>query len=516
MQIALYEPDIPQNTGTILRLCACLGVEAHIIEPAGFPTSDRAFRRAGMDYLDQVDDRAARELGGVRGLARRQPAAGSCCSRRTRRHLLSRPRLPGRRRAAVRPRIRRRAGSACTRPPMRGSSIPMRPGLRSLNVAMASAMAVGEALRQTGGFPATAAPEPDLSPRPEASTYGRRGKRRLAVAYAVKEIFLTLQGEGAQAGRAAVFCRFAGCNLWSGREADRAAAQCRFCDTDFVGTDGTRGGSYPSRRRARRRDRRPNGARAASIAIVVLTGGEPLLQVDDALLDALHARGFAIAVETNGTIEPPAGLDWICVSPKAGTELRIRSRPRAQAGLSAAGRAAGGIRRPRVRALLAAADGRAGARRQHRARHRLLPAPSAMAAEPADAQDPRNSLMWELTKSFRFEAAHAIDRHHARQPPARRSTAIRIAPRSRSAACREPDTGMIVDTGVLEQQPRGQCGAARSQVPQPHQRARHADAGEPGTLHLGPRAARRQRRARHRAPRQLRRVLQLFRAASVG
>ena len=144
------------------------------------------------------------------------------------------------------------------------------------------------------------------------------------VAYAVKEIFLTLQGEGAQAGRTAVFCRFAGCNLWSGREADRAAAQCRFCDTDFVGTDGTRGGSYASAQ-----------ALAAEIAAewggipdhryVVITGGEPLLQIDDALLAALHERGFAIAVETNGTIDPPAGLDWICVSPKAGTQLRIRS-----------------------------------------------------------------------------------------------------------------------------------------------------------------------------------------------
>ena len=144
------------------------------------------------------------------------------------------------------------------------------------------------------------------------------------MAYAVKEIFLTLQGEGAQAGRAAVFCRFAGCNLWSGREADRAAAQCNFCDTDFVGTDGTRGGSYAGA-----------GALAAAIEAewgngrehryVVITGGEPLLQIDDALLEALHARGFTVAVETNGTIDPPAGLDWICVSPKAGTELRIRS-----------------------------------------------------------------------------------------------------------------------------------------------------------------------------------------------
>jgi 7-carboxy-7-deazaguanine synthase (Cx14CxxC type) len=138
--------------------------------------------------------------------------------------------------------------------------------------------------------------------------------------YAVKEIFLTLQGEGAQAGRVAVFCRFAGCNLWSGREQDRDLATCRFCDTDFVGTDGDGGGRFASA-----------GALADAIAahwrgghanrLAVLTGGEPLLQVDAALIDALHARGFAIAVETNGTIAPPAGLDWVCVSPKAGAPL---------------------------------------------------------------------------------------------------------------------------------------------------------------------------------------------------
>jgi 7-carboxy-7-deazaguanine synthase (Cx14CxxC type) len=144
------------------------------------------------------------------------------------------------------------------------------------------------------------------------------------VNYAIKEIFKTLQGEGAQAGRAAVFCRFAGCNLWSGREADRATAICRFCDTDFVGTDGTLGGRYETANEL-----------AETIAnvwqngnarrFVVLTGGEPLLQVDDALVQALHARGFEIAVETNGTIDPPDGLDWICVSPKAGADLKIRT-----------------------------------------------------------------------------------------------------------------------------------------------------------------------------------------------
>jgi 7-carboxy-7-deazaguanine synthase len=143
------------------------------------------------------------------------------------------------------------------------------------------------------------------------------------MSYAVKEIFLTLQGEGAHAGRAAVFCRFAGCNLWSGREQDRATATCRFCDTDFVGTDGTLGGRYASA------DELADAIAAqwigdAANRYTVLTGGEPLLQLDAALIAALHARGFAIAIETNGTIEPPDGLDWICVSPKAGTELVLR------------------------------------------------------------------------------------------------------------------------------------------------------------------------------------------------
>lgn len=135
--------------------------------------------------------------------------------------------------------------------------------------------------------------------------------------YAVKEIFYTLQGEGLRAGRPAVFCRFAGCNLWSGREEDRSKAICQFCDTDFVGTDGTLGGKF-----------RTAGELADAIAAlwpknesyryVVLTGGEPLLQVDSALIEALHAHQFEIAVETNGSVVAPPGLDWICVSPKAG------------------------------------------------------------------------------------------------------------------------------------------------------------------------------------------------------
>jgi 7-carboxy-7-deazaguanine synthase len=142
------------------------------------------------------------------------------------------------------------------------------------------------------------------------------------VVYTVKEIFKTLQGEGAQAGRAAVFCRFAGCNLWSGREEDRAGAVCRFCDTDFVGTGGPGGGRFAT----------PEALAAAIDAawagdtaqrFVVFTGGEPLLQLDQALVAAVHAQGFKVAVETNGTQEPVDGVDWLCVSPKAGAPLRV-------------------------------------------------------------------------------------------------------------------------------------------------------------------------------------------------
>jgi len=137
--------------------------------------------------------------------------------------------------------------------------------------------------------------------------------------YSVKEIFYTLQGEGGQAGMPAVFCRFAGCNLWSGREEDRASAACRFCDTDFVGTDGTDGGKYPDSDSLAARIEALWPAGDHSHRLVVLTGGEPLLQVDGPLIDALHARGFRIAVESNGTVEAPPGIDWLCVSPKAGT-----------------------------------------------------------------------------------------------------------------------------------------------------------------------------------------------------
>jgi 7-carboxy-7-deazaguanine synthase (Cx14CxxC type) len=143
--------------------------------------------------------------------------------------------------------------------------------------------------------------------------------------YAVKELFYTLQGEGANTGKPAVFCRFAGCNLWSGLEADRADAVCQFCDTDFVGTDGDGGGKFKTA-----------GALAATIAkawtgnggaekFVVFTGGEPLLQLDAALIDAVHAQGFRIAIETNGTLDVPEGIDWVCVSPKANAELVVKA-----------------------------------------------------------------------------------------------------------------------------------------------------------------------------------------------
>ncbi|GAA4720065.1 7-carboxy-7-deazaguanine synthase [Sphingomonas lutea] len=144
------------------------------------------------------------------------------------------------------------------------------------------------------------------------------------MAYAVKEIFKTLQGEGAHAGRPAVFCRFAGCNLWSGREQDRAAAVCNFCDTDFVGTDGENGGKFASAESLAAEIARQWGEGHGG-RFTVLTGGEPMLQVDPELVSALHAHGFEIAIETNGTLSADAGIDWICVSPKAGAPLVQRS-----------------------------------------------------------------------------------------------------------------------------------------------------------------------------------------------
>lgn len=147
------------------------------------------------------------------------------------------------------------------------------------------------------------------------------------MSYAVKEIYYTLQGEGANTGRPAVFLRFAGCNLWSGREVDRATAVCDFCDTDFVGTDGPGGGKFPTPHAVARAvtSAWPQTTPAGARRFVVCTGGEPLLQLDAALVDELHRAGFEVAIETNGTVPAPLGIDWICVSPKAKADLVLRS-----------------------------------------------------------------------------------------------------------------------------------------------------------------------------------------------
>jgi len=144
------------------------------------------------------------------------------------------------------------------------------------------------------------------------------------VTYSIKEMFYTLQGEGNHAGRPAVFCRFAGCNLWTGRESDRATAVCKFCDTDFVGTDGEGGGKFGTATELARRIDSLWPATRQHNKYVVFTGGEPLLQLDAALIDAMHSTGFEIAIETNGTLPVPPGVDWICVSPKMGSELVVK------------------------------------------------------------------------------------------------------------------------------------------------------------------------------------------------
>lgn len=140
--------------------------------------------------------------------------------------------------------------------------------------------------------------------------------------YSIKELFYTLQGEGANAGKAAVFCRFSGCNLWSGREIDRPQAACRFCDTNFVGTEGTLGGKYATALSLAHAIDTLWPVHSSGEKLVVCTGGEPLLQLDEALIQALHARGFCLAVETNGSLLAPSGIDWLCVSPKAGVPLQ--------------------------------------------------------------------------------------------------------------------------------------------------------------------------------------------------
>ena len=205
------------------------------------------------------------------------------------------------------------------------------------------------------------------------------------MSYAVKEMFLTLQGEGVNAGRRAVFVRFAGCNLWSGREEDRARAVCRFCDTEFVGTDGAGGGRFADATAL---------AAAASACwgeghaerFVVLTGGEPMLQVDDPLVDALHEAGFMIAIETNGTIPVHPGIDWVCVSPKARSEVVQRTGQRAQARLAPAGHRCRRDRKLGVRSFPGAAARQRDRGRQPRRGSRIRPCPPEMAAGIADPQ----------------------------------------------------------------------------------------------------------------------------------
>lgn len=143
--------------------------------------------------------------------------------------------------------------------------------------------------------------------------------------YSVKEIFYTLQGEGGQAGRPAVFCRFAGCNLWTGREQDRADAVCQFCDTDFIGTDGPGGGKFRTAEELAHAVKGKWTGGEGGMPLVVCTGGEPLLQLDKALVMAFHDAGFEIAVESNGTVKPPKGIDWLCISPKVGSKLVVKS-----------------------------------------------------------------------------------------------------------------------------------------------------------------------------------------------
>jgi 7-carboxy-7-deazaguanine synthase len=156
-----------------------------------------------------------------------------------------------------------------------------------------------------------------------AARYNDRLNLGMIVTYSIKESFYTLQGEGAQAGRPAVFCRFSGCNLWTGRELDRASAVCQFCDTDFVGTDGEGGGKFKTAADLAAHIDVQWPAEFPATKYVVFTGGEPLLQLDAALIDAMHAAGFEIAIETNGTLQVPPGVDWVCVSPKMGSTLVV-------------------------------------------------------------------------------------------------------------------------------------------------------------------------------------------------
>ena len=271
------------------------------------------------------------------------------------------------------------------------------------------------------------------------------------MAYSVKELFYTLQGEGAQAGRAAVFCRFAGCNLWSGREEDRAIAACSFCDTDFVGVDGEGGGRFKAA-----------AALASAIAsawrgasgrpYVVFTGGEPLLQLDAALIAAVHAKGFDCAVETNGALEPPAGIDWVCVSPKAGAPLRIRSGDELKLVFPQAGLPPSDLVGLDFKHFWLQAHGGPLARGEYRRSGRLLSFRAALATKPADAQVHWNSVMFELSKQFRFEAAHTLPERKIEADGSRRIHGHSYRAEVFLRGERAGDTGMLVDLGLLERE----------------------------------------------------------------
>jgi 7-carboxy-7-deazaguanine synthase len=206
--------------------------------------------------------------------------------------------------------------------------------------------------------------------------------------YAVKEIFYTLQGEGFQSGRPAVFCRFSGCNLWSGREQDRSKSACTFCDTDFVGVDGVNGGKYPDDGTLPYKiaDQWPH--HAIENRLVVFTGGEPLLQLDEPLIRAMHALGFKCAVESNGTQVPPSGIDWLTVSPKGSAPLKVTRANELKLVFPPARRYARDVRTLRCRPVLPATYGRTGSGSKHAGCRRVLQGPSKVAAKHANTQVP--------------------------------------------------------------------------------------------------------------------------------
>ncbi len=205
--------------------------------------------------------------------------------------------------------------------------------------------------------------------------------------YQVKEIYYTLQGEGANTGRAAVFCRFAGCNLWTGLEQDRDAAVCRFCDTDFVGVDGPGGGRFASAQELTdaATSHWPTDVSKAGHPLVVCTGGEPLLQLDEPLVDALHKAAIEVAIETNGTRVPPSVIDWICVSPKAGAELVLKAGDELKLVFPQPGGEPDQYEAARFSLVLPAADGRAGARAEYSISDPLLLGSSTMEVEFTNA-----------------------------------------------------------------------------------------------------------------------------------